>query len=95
MEYQTCSPLTAAAQMVMAALRAQYADRIDRRPYSESGLDDYEVCLVILYIIKIRDLFLADTPTNKNLKPPSSTCAFLLMGLEVSPKSRELLKYCV
>lgn len=44
MEYRPCSrltagPLSAAAQRVMAALRAQYAGRIDRRPQSESGLE--------------------------------------------------------
>ncbi|XP_060731479.1 DNA polymerase nu [Tachysurus vachellii] len=43
MEYHTYSPLTAgplssAAQMVMAALRAQYAGRIDRRPYIAVGV---------------------------------------------------------
>lgn len=51
MEYHTCSPLTAgplssAGQKVMAALRAQYAGRIDRRPYSESGIK-------VLYLVII------------------------------------------
>lgn len=35
----TAGPLSAAAQRVMAALRAQYAGRIDRAPQSESGLE--------------------------------------------------------
>ncbi|TSN12228.1 HAUS augmin-like complex subunit 3 [Bagarius yarrelli] len=42
MEYQTCSifttgPLSAAAQMILAALRAQYAGRLDMRPHNSSG----------------------------------------------------------
>ncbi|KAK3567699.1 hypothetical protein QTP86_021632 [Hemibagrus guttatus] len=47
MDYQTCSqltagPLSAAAQMVMAALRAQYAGRIDRTPYSDSAAGSFD-----------------------------------------------------
>ncbi|KAM9500848.1 DNA polymerase nu [Clarias gariepinus] len=50
----TAGPLSAAAQRVMAALRAQYAARIDRKPHSESGLErNYSVWL--FSIICIRD----------------------------------------
>lgn len=54
MEYRPCSaltagPLSAAAQRVMVALRAQYAGRIDRRLHSESGLETNILCMDILY----------------------------------------------